>query len=282
MARSTAGTVQTNAGQTGTGNGSNGGPITLSADTDLATGQVSTNGSGAGGTVDPPLHGGNAGNLTLRAATGTMNLNGNVSARGGDGGADPNSNRLGGAGGSGGQIEIVAHAVGTLASLSSQGGDGGGYNQSQGPGGAGGSIFAWTNSTVFNEGLYVSADGGNGNPSGTQGAQTQESSPTSLTVSPTTNLVSFTSQSPDADHYLIMAAVGGQTPKEVLDTTSTSSLPPGPGLRPRHAHRRRGQRSRTVAVGPIIRDPLHAQPVRPSDLLAAAGPDGRARRARCP
>lgn len=222
----TANTAQTPAGYTNSGTGNNGGPITISADTDLTVGDVSSDGSGAGGSGNPATHGGNAGNLTLRAATGTLSMEGNVSAIGGDGQYDPASGQLGGLGGAGGQIELVAHAVGPLASLSSRGGDGGGYGNDQGPGGPGGAIFAWTNATLFNEGIYVTSDGGDGNPTGTAGAQNQESSPTGLGVSPTTHLVSFTSQSPNADHYLIMAAAAGQTPKQVLETASTSGLRP--------------------------------------------------------
>jgi len=225
------GKVETEGGYQNTGSGAAGGPITLSADGDLSVGGgADANGSDAGGSADPPWSGGNAGPVTLRAATGTLSLGGNTTAQGGAGGSAKTNGALGGTGGSGGQIVVVAHAIGALASLSSAGGQGGGYGDTQGAGGPGGAIFAWTNAPIFNSQELVSSDGGDGNPTGVAGTQHQESSPTALVIAPSTGVLSFTSQSPDAQDYSVLMSVDGAAPVTALTSTATSGLQPNAPL----------------------------------------------------
>jgi hypothetical protein len=224
------GNATTQGGTDGSGSGANGGPITLSAGDNLTVGALSALG-GAGGTASPPPAGGNGGNVTLRAATGTLSLEGNASAAGGTGGSNSGPG-LGGPGGNGGQIEVIAHAIGPVASLSAAGGDGGNGGtccSSQGAGGRGGAIFAWTNGPLFDDQQLVTNDGGNGNPTGTAGAKHQDAAPTGLSIQPLTGLLSFTSQSPDASAYEVMRSEQGSAPTMVLRTTVTSDLqPPAP------------------------------------------------------
>jgi len=218
-------TATTQGGYTGNGAGTNGGPITLSAAQNLTIGTVQTDGSDANGSSTPPRAGGNAGNLTLRALTGALSIEGNASATGGRGGSNSGSG-VGGPGGNGGQIEVVAHGIGPVASLSSAGGDGGDYGANQGPGGHGGAIFAWTDGPLFNNQQLVSADGGNGNPTGIGGGLHQDSSPSGLSVQPETGLLSFTSHSPDASGYVVLASEKGLASQTVLHTNLTANLHP--------------------------------------------------------
>ena len=219
--------AQTQGGYQSSGPGAPGGAITLSANGDLSIGgAVDSNGSDANGAADPPWTGGNAGNLTLRAATGTLSLGGNATAEGGAGSTAQTAGALGGTGGNGGQVEVVAHAIGELASLSADGGRGGDYGDTQGPGGNGGAILAWTNAPLFNDQQVVSSDGGDGNPTGPAGNQQQDSSPTALTIDPSTGILSFTSQSPDAQRYQVLMSVAGAAPVTALTTSATSDLHP--------------------------------------------------------
>jgi len=219
--------AQTQGGYQSSGPGAPGGAITLSADGDLSIGgAVNSDGSDANGAADPPWTGGNAGNLTLRADTGTLSLGGNATAVGGAGSTAQTTGALGGAGGNGGQVEVVAHAIGELPSLSANGGQGGDYGDTQGPGGNGGAILAWTNAPLFNSQQVVSSDGGDGNPTGPAGNQQQDSSPTGLTIDPSTGILGFTSQSPDAHRYQVLMSVGGAAPVTALTTSATSDLHP--------------------------------------------------------
>jgi hypothetical protein len=118
---------------------------------------------------------------------------------------------IGGAGGAGGRVDVIAHAVGVLASISTAGGTGGGYGKTQGAGGAGGAIWGWTDAPIFNAHEVVTAAGGDGNPAGADGATHQEQSPTGLTVAPKTGLASFTSRSPDAQRYRVLFTPTGGT-----------------------------------------------------------------------
>jgi hypothetical protein len=221
------GNVETRGGYQGAGAGAPGGPITLSADVNLDVGgDLNSNGSDAGGSSNPAWPGGNAGAVLLRAATGTLSLGGNTTAAGGAGAGPQTSGALGGTGGTGGQIEVVAHAIGALASLSSAGGPGGDYGASQGPGGAGGALLAFTSAPIFNSQELVSSDGGNGNPTGVAGTQQQNSSPTGPVIAPSTGVLSFTSQSPGAQRYRVLMAVGGHAPVTAITSTATSGLRP--------------------------------------------------------
>ena len=224
-----AGSVQTQGGSDASGAGVAGGPVSLLANDDLdVDGVLSTSGSDAGGVSEPPYGGGNAGDLTLQAATGTLNLEGRASASGGAGGAAPTGNGygLGGTGGAGGSVVIVAHAISALASLSSRGGDGGGQGALQGPGGTGGAISAYTDSPLFDAKQVVDSTGGDGNPTGKGGQQNQDQAPTGLQIDATTGILGFTSNSPDAQGYHLLESIAGATPITALTTTATSGLTP--------------------------------------------------------
>lgn len=217
--------IETQGGYQNQGAGVSGGPITLAANDNLTVGEtLNSSGSSANGSSTPPWGGGNAGNVTLDAYTGTLSLGGNATAEGGTGGNSQINGSLGGGGGSGGQVLIVAHAVGPLASLSAAGGAGGNDGDTQGPGGAGGSITAFTNAPIFDDLQLVSSDGGDGNPTGPAGTQQQNQSPTGLTADASTGLISFTSQSPAAQAYNIMMSVAGAAATTALTTSSTSGL----------------------------------------------------------
>ncbi len=217
--------VQAQGGYTGNGPGTDGGPIKLSALGDLTVGgSLDARGSDANGNADPPLTGGNAGKVLLRAATGTLSLASDASAEGGGGSNDSVSGKLGGRGGRGGRIDVIAHAIGPVVSLSSRGGDGGDYGYDQGPGGAGGVIYAWTDAPLFDDQKVIDSDGGDGNPTGLGGHKQQDSSPTALSIQSSTGLLSFTSRSPDARRYRVLRSTGGSAPQTALETTATSRL----------------------------------------------------------
>ena len=219
------GEVETEGGYTGNGPGTDGGPITLSALGDLTIGgSLDASGSDGNGNADPPLAGGNAGKVLLRAATGTLSLASDASAEGGGGSSDSVNGKLGGRGGRGGRIDVVAHAIGPVVSLSSRGGDGGDYGYNQGPGGAGGVIYAWTDASLFDDQKVIDSDGGDGNPTGIGGHKQQDSSPTALSIQPSTGLLSFVSRSPDAQRYRVLRSTGGGAPQTVLETSATSRL----------------------------------------------------------
>ncbi len=218
--------VQSHGGYTSNGPGTAGGPITLSALGDVTVGgTLDATGSDANASVDPPLNGGSAGNVFLRAAAGTLSLGGGALASGGGGSQNPTSGHLGGTGGPGGRIDIVAHALGPISVISAAGGSGGGYGADQGPGGAGGPIYAWTDGPLFDSQKVVDSDGGDGNPTGPAAGQHQDSSPTGLTLQSADGALGFTSRSPDAQAYRIERLVGGAW-QPALDTAATSGLRP--------------------------------------------------------
>jgi hypothetical protein len=218
--------VQTHGGYTSSGPGADGGPVTLSSAGDLTlAGTLDATGSDANGAFDPPLGGGNGGNLMLRATVGTLSLDGGAYAGGGRGSGNPTSGHMGGTGGQGGRIDVIARALGPITAISSAGGSGGDYGADQGPGGAGGPIFAWTDAALFDSQKVVDSDGGDGNPTGAAGGQRPNASPTGLQELGGT--LSFSSQSPDAEGYRLLRSVGGGPPQAVLQTAATSGLRPG-------------------------------------------------------
>jgi len=218
------GRVESEGGAQGVGPGSNGGPISLKAGDNLTVaGDVRADGGDAGGESSSPWNGGNAASIFLAASTGTMNLAGNVSAQGGTGSPNAADSQLGGHGGSGSRITVIAHELGLLASLSAAGGAGGGYDTSQGAGGPGGSITAYTNATIFNNERWVSTDGGDGNPTGAAGNKTQNASPAALSVDSKGQL-GFTPHSPDATGYEVLLVAKGGTTKVLKRTTRTTGL----------------------------------------------------------
>jgi hypothetical protein len=221
-----AGRVESEGGSQGSGPGANGGPISLNAADDLSVaGDVRADGSDAGGLWTPPWTAGNAGSLFLAADTGTLDIGGQASAQGGTGAGSSTSGQLGGLGGAGGKVTLIAHAIGLLTSLSAAGGPGGGNGDLQGPGGPGGTITAYTNVQIFNSQRLVSADGGDGNPTGAAGNEVQDSSPASLATT-ASGTVSFTPHSPGATHYLIETVTKASTPKVVEKTSKTKGLHP--------------------------------------------------------
>jgi hypothetical protein len=219
-----AGRAESEGGSQGVGPGNNGGPISLKAGDNLSVaGDVRADGSNAGGSTTPPWSGGNAGSMYLAAATGTMNIGGNASAKGGTGSGNAASNQLEGTGGAGARITVIAHEIGLLVSLSAAGGSGGGNGNEQGPGGAGGSIIAYTDAQIFNSERWVSTDGGDGNPTGAAGSQVQNQAPASLTAD-TKGLISFTPHSPAATGYKLETIGKGGAVKAVAKTTKFQGL----------------------------------------------------------
>ena len=221
-----AGRAEAEGGNPGVGPGNSGGSVSLKAAVNLSVaGDVRADGSTAGGSTAPPWSGGNAANVYLAAATGTMNLGGPASAQGGIGSSNSAGNQLGGAGGAGGRITLIAHEVGLLVSLSAAGGSGGGYDNEQGPGGTGGSITAYTDAQIFNSERWVSTDGGDGNPTGAAGSQVQNQSPAALAAD-AKGLISFTAQSPSATRYELETIGKGGAVKVVGKTTKAQAVDP--------------------------------------------------------
>ena len=50
------------------------------------------------------------------------------------------------------------------------------------------------------------------------------SSPTALSIQPSSGLLSFTSRSQDAQRYRVLRSIGGAAPQTVLETAATSRL----------------------------------------------------------
>ena len=220
-----SGRITTQGGYPPNGPGADGGPVSLSAQTDLTVSDsLNTSGSGANGDANPSRPGGNAGNVLLRAATGTITLGDTVRADGGYGGAHPVDGSSGGQGGNGGRIDIVARVIGPIVALSAHGGTGGDYGDDRGPGGSGGAVIAWTDAPLFDDQRVIDTDGGDGNPVGASGPKTTEMSPVSPAVDAGTGMLSFTPRSPDAQGYRILRSIGGGAPEPVLDTTASMGI----------------------------------------------------------
>ena len=222
-----SGRISTRGGYPGGGPGADGGAVSLSAQTDLTVGgSLDASGSSANGDADPPRAGGNAGNVLLRAATGTLSLGDNLNADGGYGAGHPVNGHPGGAGGRGGRLDVLAHAIGAIVAISTHGGGGGDYGADQGPGGTGGPIYAWTEAPLFDDQKVVDTDGGSGHPVGSSGAKVKETMPSAIAVDAATGQLSFTSGSPDATAYRVLRSVAGSEPTQVLETAKTSGLAP--------------------------------------------------------
>ncbi len=219
------GRISTRGGNAGGGPGAPGGAVTLSAQADLAVGgSLDASGSGANGDADPPRPGADAGDVLLRAAAGTLTLGDNLNADGGPGAGHPVNGKSGAAGGRGGRLTIVAHAIGTVVAISTHGGNGGDFNDTQGPGGAGGAIYAFTESPLFDDQKVVNTDGGSGHPVGPAGAKVKELMPAGLTVDAATGALSFASASPDATGYRIFSSVAGAPATLLAETTKLSGI----------------------------------------------------------
>ena len=219
------GRVTTQGGYPGSGPGADGGPVALSAQTDLTVSDALTaNASGANGDANPARSGGNAGNILLRAATGTLTLGDTVRAEGGNGAGHPVAGSFGGSGGQGGRIDVVTRALGPIVALSTHGGYGGDSGDDRGPGGAGGAVLAWTDAPLFDDQKVVDTDGGDGNAPGAAGAKTTELSPTAPAVDAGSGVLSFTPRSPDATGFRILRSVAAGPAEAVLDTTQSTNI----------------------------------------------------------
>jgi hypothetical protein len=96
---------------------------------------VGGSGGGGGGSISNNRGGpgGGGGGAILIASTGTITINGSITARGGGG----NSGNAGGGGGSGGAVRLISNTLTGSGTVNVTGGNGGGANQSY-QGGAGG------------------------------------------------------------------------------------------------------------------------------------------------
>lgn len=224
----TTGMVST-AGGTYSGTGAatpgvSGGPIKLSANGNLtASGMITSVGSNASSTADPAHGGGNGGPITLRAAAGTLTLGAQVRSWGGNGGGNPTDGQPGGPGGQGGSIDVVATALGPVASLIADGGDGGDFDDDQGPGGNGGNMNDWGASGLYSDQFVASNRGGAGNPNGTDGARATQGTPVGLTID-AAGIASFQSASPNAEGFHISRSIGNGPAELVATTTATSGI----------------------------------------------------------
>jgi hypothetical protein len=224
------GRVSTYGGWANAGPGAPGGPVTLSAAGDLTAGDsIVTNGSSASGDGDPVRDGASAGAVLLRAASGTLSLGDAVYAEGGSGAGHPVEGNIGGRGGDGGRIDVIARAIGSIVSISTHGGTGGDWGDDRGPGGSGGPVSAWTDAPLFDDQKVVDTDGGDGNPVGASGAKATQQSPVSPAVDAGSGLLSFTPRSPGAQGYRILRSVAGGPPEVVLTTGASAGIKPPPG-----------------------------------------------------
>lgn len=224
------GRISTQAGWSPDGPGAPGGPVTLSAAGDLAAGDsINTSGASANGEAAPARDGGSAGAIVLRAAGGTLTLGDIVRADGGWGASHSVDGTLGGRGGDGGRIDIIARAIGSTVAISSHGGAGGDWGDDRGPGGSGGAVHAWTDAPLFDDQKVVDTDGGDGNPVGSSGGKVTQQSPLAPAVDAGSGLISFTSRSPGAQGYRLMRQLAGGAPELVLTTGSSAGIAPPPG-----------------------------------------------------
>ncbi len=219
------GRVSAQGGYPNSGPGADGGPVALSAQTDLTVSDsLNSSASGANGNANPARPGGSAGNVLLRAATGALTLGDTVRAEGGGGAPHTVDGSFGGPGGAGGRIDVVTRTLGPIVALSTHGGYGGDYGDDRGPGGAGGAVTAWTDAPLFDDQKVVDTDGGDGNPVGPSGMKTAEQSPTSPAIDAGSQTLSFTPRSPDAAGYRVLRSVGGGAPEAALETTASTGL----------------------------------------------------------
>ncbi len=219
------GRVSAQGGYPNSGPGADGGPVALSAQTDLTVSDsLNTSASSANGNANPARPGGSAGNVLLRAATGALTLGDTVRAEGGGGAPHAVDGNVGGPGGAGGRIDVVTRTLGPIVALATHGGYGGDYGDDRGPGGAGGAVTAWTDAPLFDDQKVVDTDGGDGNPVGPSGMKTAEQSPTSPAIDAGSRTLSFTSRSPDAAGYRVLRSIGGGAPETALETTASTGL----------------------------------------------------------
>jgi hypothetical protein len=210
--------------------GGSAGPITvLGRSSVILAGGIFANGASASGAAtNPASPGGSGANVVIHASSGLLALAGAIRTNGGNGG-NASAGAKAGQGGTGGSLELVGSPIDPILGISTEGGDGGFSNNAdtRGVGGAGGALHVWSETGISSSsGLRaVSTSGGSGAPPGLDGAQTQDSGPTGLAID-ATGLLSFTSQSPDAEGYRIVQTLGdAATAVLVTRTTSRVAVP---------------------------------------------------------
>lgn len=233
--------------------GGHGGQITLTGDgiftSELRTTPGSSNGNSPGGSAGPivvngrssvilgggvfasgasasgaaPYPGGSGANVSLHATSGPLALSGTIRTSGGTGGNAPGGVKAG-PGGSGGSLDLVGTPIDPILGISTEGGDGGFSNSTdnRGVGGPGGVVHAWSETNIYNALRAISTAGGSGAPPGVDGAQLEDSGPTGLAID-SSGLLSFTSQSPNAEGYRVIQTLGDAV-APILTTKATSHI----------------------------------------------------------
>lgn len=209
------------AGHAGGGGGTGGGPAYGAPDDryDLPFG---SGGSGARGTFEPYLSGGNGGGAVLLVAP-TIEIDGAIEADGEDGSHDVNPGESTG-GGSGGSITLVAGSLSGTGTVQASGGDSGfdvgiwgGYTY-EGGGGSGGRVKVWAGSYAGSITPQVGRGrSGAGEPVASQGSiYAWSGTPTLGPPIPGTagmlNSATVTGAAPNLDVYLVAHTATGSTP----------------------------------------------------------------------
>ena len=184
------------------------------------------------GGTDTHREGGNGGSVTLIAAHGPLTLGGVIRATGSTGDA---GTAIGGNGGNGGPVDLVAHSVGSALGVDTSAGDGGTANSggTRGNGGNGGLVRIWSQlAAIATLGIVETAGGDagaaqtGGGINGLSGATVEEFAPTEPAFTGATRTLSFTSHSPDAEAYRIVATPAGAAPAVIGQTTAASAVMP--------------------------------------------------------
>jgi hypothetical protein len=214
--------------------GGSGGPVHVTGKSlvTILGGVYTGGGNASGGASNPPMAGGAGGVVTLHASVGALSLASPIRTSGGNGGNAPNGVKAG-PGGPGGSVDLVGSPIDPIAGIATDGGDAGSSNSTdtRGTGGNGGFVHAWSETNVFGGLRSVSTSGGSGAPPGLDGAELQDSAPSGLAVDPATGLLSFTSQSPNAQGYQVLRSIAGAAATSILTTGTTSKIAvPAPAL----------------------------------------------------
>ena len=186
----------------------------------------------AQGGTDTHREGGNGGSVTLIAAHGPLTLGGVIRTSGATGDA---GTAIGGNGGNGGPVELVAHSVGSALGVDTSAGDGGTANAggTRGNGGTGGLVRIWSQLGALATLGIVETAGGDagaaqtgGGINGLSGATVEEYAPTEPSFTAATRTLGFTSHSPDAEAFRIVATPAGGAPAVIGQTTAASAVMP--------------------------------------------------------
>ncbi len=184
------------------------------------------------GGTDTHRTGGNGGPITLIAAHGPLTLGGVIRTTGSVGDA---GTALGGNGGNGGQVDLVAHSVGSALGVDTSGGDGGNPNSggTRGNAGNGGLVRVWSQLAALATLGIVETAGGDagaaqtgGGINGLSGATVEEFAPTEPAFTGATRTLTFNSHSPDAEAYRIVATPAGGAAAVIGQTTAASAVMP--------------------------------------------------------